>query len=140
MTCCIGDPGLEIETRPHLFTMILMYVIQTRYGGERYEKRDMQIRVREKFRQLQAVDEEQGNVPWYVVNAAQSIEDVQKEINAIVDKTVHDVQTTNKPLGQLWKKTTNDSKTEGKSKAGSLSSDVNDQQVSPQSTMDDIQT
>mmetsp|Transcript_21834 Transcript_21834/g.51513 ORF Transcript_21834/g.51513 Transcript_21834/m.51513 type:complete len:277 (+) Transcript_21834:107-937(+) len=111
------------------------------YGGERYEKRDMQIRVREKFRQLQAVDEEQGNVPWYVVNAAQSIEDVQKEINAIVDKTVHDVQTTNKPLGQLWKKTTKDSKTEGKNKTTSLSSsDANDQQVSPQSTMDDIQT
>ena len=105
----------------------------------------MQIRVREKFRQLQAVDEEQGNVPWYVVNAAQSIEDVQNEINAIVDKTVRHVRTTNKPLGQLWKQT-NDSKTKEKGekdKTDSLSRsscDVNDQQVSPQSTMDDIQT
>ena len=103
----------------------------------------MQIRVREKFRQLQAVDEEQGNVPWYVVNAAQSIEDVQNEINAIVDKTVQHVQTTNKPLGQLWKETNNSKTGEGeKNNTDSLTcnSDVNDQQVSPQSTMDDIQT
>jgi dTMP kinase len=103
-----------------------------RYGGERYEKRDMQIRVREKFRQLQAVDEDQGRVPWYIVNAAQSIDEVQNEINAIVDRTIQEVQTTNKPLGLLWKKKEN-------KKKDSSTEVVNDQQVSPQSTMDEIE-
>ena len=41
------------------------YII--RYGGERYEKRDLQIRVRQRFSELQSLDEKAGRVPWHVV-------------------------------------------------------------------------
>ena len=101
----------------------------------------MQLRVREKFRELQAIDEkqqrqcsdgsqqQQPQVPWYVINAAQSIEDVQKEINTIVNRTIQEVQSTNKPLGLLWKQ------------EQVLDSDSTDrqQEVSPKSTMENVQ-
>ena len=64
----------------------------TRYGGERYEKREMQTRVRQRFAELQRQDEQeqdkQRQVPWHIVNAAQSIEQVQEEINEIVLSTL----------------------------------------------------
>jgi len=69
-----------------------------RYGGERYEKRDMQIRVREKFGQLQKMDE--GRIPWKMVNAAQSIEQVEADIWSIVSETVEHVK--GKPLLKMW--------------------------------------
>jgi dTMP kinase len=72
------------------------------YGEERYEKKEMQQRVRQKFRELQAMDEVDGQVPWYVVNAAQSIEEVQQEINQIVESTIDKVNAEEKPLGLLW--------------------------------------
>mmetsp|Transcript_758 Transcript_758/g.1172 ORF Transcript_758/g.1172 Transcript_758/m.1172 type:complete len:235 (+) Transcript_758:106-810(+) len=72
------------------------------YGGERYEKRDMQIRVRERFGELQQMDEKDGRVPWHIVNAAQSIEEVQKDINKIVEDTVKSV-AQGKPLFNMWK-------------------------------------
>jgi hypothetical protein len=132
---------MRLISSNELFVLLVCF-LHSRYGGERYEKRDMQIRVRENFRQLQSFDDEQrskmgktgkgqegGSVPsWYVVNAAQSIEDVQKEINAIVERTIKDVQETNKPLGLLWK---NDN--------DNHNDDNDQQQVSPKSTMDDIQ-
>jgi hypothetical protein len=65
----------------------------------------MQTRVRQRFSQLQAHDERDGNVPWYIVNAAQSIEEVQGDINKIVEETIGHVTTTTegeKPLGLLW--------------------------------------
>jgi len=74
------------------------------YGGERYEKKEMQQRVRKRFSQLQEMDESDGQIPWYVVNAAQTIEDVQKEINNIVEKTVERVNREEVPVGLLWKK------------------------------------
>ncbi|KAL3894893.1 MAG: hypothetical protein SGARI_007611 [Bacillariaceae sp.] len=72
------------------------------YGEERYEKKEMQQRVRQRFSQLQAMDERDGQVPWYVVNAAQTVEEVQKEINEIVEKTVEEVNAEERPLGLLW--------------------------------------
>ncbi|KAG7368691.1 thymidylate kinase [Nitzschia inconspicua] len=72
------------------------------YGEERYEKKELQQRVRERFSQLQATDTENGQVPWYVVNAAQSIEEVQQEISAIVEQTIEKVILEEKPLGLLW--------------------------------------
>jgi hypothetical protein len=62
----------------------------------------MQQRVRRRFSQLQAMDEHDGQVPWYVVNAAQAVEEVQKEINEIVEKTVEKVHLQEQPLGLLW--------------------------------------
>ena len=63
----------------------------------------MQLRVRQRFEQLQQLDKVQGNnrVPWHIVSAAQSIEQVQAEINKIVDKTLAQVQS-GKQLGKLW--------------------------------------
>lgn len=62
----------------------------------------MQIRVRQRFAELQKQDETDGEVPWHVVNAAQSIEDVQKEINTIVESTISKIEEGS-PLKSLWK-------------------------------------
>lgn len=74
----------------------------TSYGGERYEKRDLQIRVRKRFAELQALDEEQGRVPWHVIDASQSIEAVTKEIASIVTNTVERVAKESSPLNRMW--------------------------------------
>lgn len=73
------------------------------YGGERYEKKEMQQRVRKRFSELQEMDEADGTIPWYIVDAAQSIDDVQKDINAIVESTIEKVQSEDKPVSLLWK-------------------------------------
>ena len=52
----------------------------------------MQTRVRERFSELQLQDEQSGQVAWHVVNAARSIEEVQEEINAIVEKTIETIE------------------------------------------------
>lgn len=78
------------------------------YGNERYEKREMQIRVRQRFSQLQAHDERDGKVPWHIVNAAQTVEQVQQDINKIVEETIKRVQEgEGKPLELLWQTTAN---------------------------------
>jgi hypothetical protein len=89
-----------------LFLFFQIYYAYS-YGGERYEKRDMQTRVRQQFSKLQAQDERQGLVPWHIVNAAQTIDDVQTEINAIVEQTIARVQqqqesVEEQPLQVLW--------------------------------------
>lgn len=111
----------------------------------------MQLKVRQQFRTLQTLDEEDGQVPWYVVDAAQSIDDVQREINTIVvERTLPHVQDNHKPLGLLWKTTTTANRGGGGAadvgskqlqKQQQLESDKDDKtdQVSPQSTMDDVQ-
>ena len=66
----------------------------------------MQQRVRKRFSQLQEMDENEGRIPWFVVNAAQTIEEVQKEINEIVEKTVEKVHSEEQPVGLLWKEET----------------------------------
>eukprot|EP00978_Attheya_sp_CCMP212_P017343 scaffold46146_cov51-Attheya_sp.AAC.4 len=72
------------------------------YGGERYEKRDLQIRVRQRFAELQAMDEKEGQVPWHIVDASKSIEEVQTVINTIAENTLHQVHEENKPLYKMW--------------------------------------
>mmetsp|Transcript_13733 Transcript_13733/g.28897 ORF Transcript_13733/g.28897 Transcript_13733/m.28897 type:complete len:256 (-) Transcript_13733:162-929(-) len=71
------------------------------YGGERYEKRDLQIRVRKRFAELKSIDEKEGRVPWHVVDASQSIEEVTTELVKIVEETVEKV-TNGKPLRKMW--------------------------------------
>lgn len=61
------------------------------YGGERYEKRSLQQRVRKRFEELQAMDEAEKRIPWHIVNAAQSVEEVQADINKIVESTLQNV-------------------------------------------------
>ena len=73
------------------------------YGGERYEKRDMQQRVRKRFAELQQFDKIEGNgrVPWYIVDASQSVDDVHNEIQTIVNQTMELVDN-GKPLTKMW--------------------------------------
>lgn len=68
------------------------------YGEERYEKRDMQIRVKQRFSELREMDTQ---VPWHVVNAAQTVEQVQADILTIVQATLQQVQD-GKPLRKMW--------------------------------------
>ena len=72
------------------------------YGGERYEKRELQIRVRQRFAELQSIDEEQGRVPWHVVDASQSIEEVRKKLSKIVSDTIERVDRNSAPLHRMW--------------------------------------
>jgi len=75
-----------------------------RYGEERYEKRDLQLRVRQQFETLEQLDKTSAaaaGVPWHIVSAAQTIEQVQSDINAIVEKTLARVQN-GKALAKLW--------------------------------------
>jgi len=71
------------------------------YGGERYEKRDLQLRVRQRFSSLQRIDETEGRVPWHIVDASQSIEEVQENIWSIVNDTLQKVDD-GKPLMKMW--------------------------------------
>lgn len=76
-----------------------------RYGGERYEKRELQIRVRQRFAELQSIDEKHGRVPWHVVDASQSIEEVKEKLAAIVTDTIERVQSDSSgsaPLRRMW--------------------------------------
>jgi dTMP kinase len=91
------------------------------YGGERYEKRDMQVRVRQRFSDLQKMDEaaltttdedkEDGDdkletrVPWHLVDAAQSVAAVESDIWAIVQATLEKVQE-GKPVYKMWQEGT----------------------------------
>lgn len=73
------------------------------YGGERYEKRDLQVRVRQRFAELQKIDEKHGRIPWYIVDASKSIDDVHVEIKKITKQTIEQV-ASGKPLMKMWTK------------------------------------
>lgn len=91
------------------------------YGGERYEKRDMQVRVRQRFSDLQKMDESalitnastteedvaksEARVPWHLVDAAQSVEAVESDIWAIVQATMQKVKV-GKPVYKMWQEGT----------------------------------
>ena len=57
--------------------------------------------MRERFAELQAKDEEHKRVPWHIVDASNSVEEVQKDINAIVERTLEKVQKGS-PLYQMF--------------------------------------
>lgn len=51
---------------------------------------------------LKEKDHEEGIIPWFVLNADRSIEEVQRDINTIVDPIVASCKN-GKPIGSLWK-------------------------------------
>mmetsp|Transcript_1758 Transcript_1758/g.2708 ORF Transcript_1758/g.2708 Transcript_1758/m.2708 type:complete len:269 (-) Transcript_1758:643-1449(-) len=71
------------------------------FGGERYEKRDMQIRVRKRFADLQALEDSVNGTPWYMINAQQSAERVHSDIQQVVQTTIDQVNS-GAPLRKLW--------------------------------------
>jgi len=75
------------------------------YGEERYETREMQLRVRQRFDELQAMDEStaaKGATPWRVIDAAQSMERVEQEIYETVQATLERISKDEVPLQKLW--------------------------------------
>ena len=80
---------------------IFCFYYHFRYGEERYETKELQQRVRQRFAQLENQDMRQGQVPWHVIDAARTIEEVQQDINAIVEQAVRDVQG-GKKLQKMW--------------------------------------
>lgn len=69
-----------------------------RYGGERYEKRDIQQRVRQQFNVLR--DQEHEKVPWSMIDADQSIDDVSTNIWDIVHPIIE--SSMYKPIAKIW--------------------------------------
>jgi dTMP kinase len=75
-----GQKVVVTDENVPVVCLFLLINVCGRYGGERYEKRDMQLRVREVFRRLQEADDSTGNIPWTVVDASQTIEQVHDDI------------------------------------------------------------
>lgn len=61
------------------------------YGEERYEKEEMQRRVREVFSQLQSDPEDAGD--WKVVDASGNVEAVSDRIWSVVEPILDGVNT-----------------------------------------------
>ena len=60
--------------------------------------------MRKRFGELQSIDEKHGRVPWHVVDASQSIEEVKEKLVSIVSDTVQRVQSESAPapLRRMW--------------------------------------
>eukprot|EP01033_Poteriospumella_lacustris_P014263 gene14263-10194_t len=70
------------------------------FGEERYEKVEFQKAVREKFMNLRETDEAEANVPWFVLDARKSIDELHAEIRSIADAVV--TQNEGAPVKKLW--------------------------------------
>ncbi|KAI7903531.1 putative thymidylate kinase [Cokeromyces recurvatus] len=66
------------------------------FGEERYEKRELQIKVREEFMKLK--DES-----WKLINAGQSKEKVEQDIWAVIEEARNSLDTTKSLQYNLWK-------------------------------------
>jgi hypothetical protein len=96
---CPLSISLTIVHCSHLHT----YASQrTSYGEERYEQRDFQAVVRQRFLELRDVDTRlaSGGPPWHMIEAAQSMDDVEAAIWAVVEPLLATVGPT--PVGKLW--------------------------------------
>lgn len=74
-----------------------------RYGEERYEKKEFQARVRQRFAELQQLNDAATTAtptPWHVINAAQTMDEVERDIWAIVEPVMAHV--AHQPVGKLW--------------------------------------
>lgn len=61
------------------------------------------MRVRKRFAELQSIDEKHGRVPWHVVDASRSIDEVKEELVRIVGETMERVQRGDgAPLSRMW--------------------------------------
>jgi thymidylate kinase len=80
------------------------------YGEERYEKLVFQRQVQQQFRLLQARDEScliagddfTSSPEWAIVNAEQTIEEIQEEVQQIVSRVIDRVKQ--RPIQSLWRK------------------------------------
>ena len=70
------------------------------YGDERYETTEIQRSVRTMFDKLK--DDDANAMPWTVVNADGTMEEVAAEIQKAVNKTLERVRAENPPIAKLW--------------------------------------
>ena len=96
----------------HLSANVCTYLISKFYtviqrgdfGLERYEKREFQEKVRECFTSIRERETndtgDKYKIPWHVIDARQSKEDLAIVIKELVEKIVED--TADKPLQKLW--------------------------------------
>lgn len=96
-SCDVGLPAPDCVI--YLDMPVDEAALRGNYGEERYEKIDLQLKVRDKFMSL--MEEDAGKLPWYKLDARKSIEELQKEIEIIAESTIADVKA--KPINSLWK-------------------------------------
>ena len=94
--CASPDAGLPAPDAT-LFFDVTPEVARTRggYGEERYEKEEMQARVRDVFGTIESKMGER----WIRIDAGRSVQDVQDSVWAVVEKYVSGVE---EPLAHLW--------------------------------------
>eukprot|EP01041_Mallomonas_annulata_P005215 gene5215-10435_t len=68
------------------------------YGEERYEKVELQLKVRENFMKMK--DSDATKLPWYTLDASRSIEELHEEIKLIATNTIRDIR--HKEISRLW--------------------------------------
>ena len=68
------------------------------FGEERYEKIEFQLKVREKFMDLQEAD--RGTLNWHTIDARKTIEEIHAEISTIAESTIREVG--DKDVSRLW--------------------------------------
>ncbi|EMC93777.1 hypothetical protein BAUCODRAFT_210361 [Baudoinia panamericana UAMH 10762] len=111
-TAAKGNPDMDLNWCRHpevglprpdlcLFLDVSTEVAMSRggYGAERYEKREMQDRVRELFRDMRDHHDERSDI--VLVDANRSIEDVAAEINDLVGLTMQQVAKSGQPLRKV---------------------------------------
>lgn len=78
----------------------IIFLQRGNFGEERYEKVSFQKKVREQFMTLKDEDVAKNTLPWYVLDATKSVEDLHNEIVAIADRVM--VGVADKPISRLW--------------------------------------
>lgn len=95
--CKQPDVGLP---KPDLVVFLQLQLAEAaargEFGRERYESGPFQQRALQRFQQLLA----DPSLPWKMVNASRSIEDVHREIRALSEDAIQ--AAAHRPLGQLW--------------------------------------
>lgn len=61
---------------------------------------EFQKAVREKFMLLQRIDQEEANIPWFVLDARKSIDELHAEISSIADDII--ARNDASPVKKLW--------------------------------------
>ncbi|XP_057599846.1 thymidylate kinase isoform X1 [Hippopotamus amphibius kiboko] len=95
--CKQPDVGLP---KPDLVVFLQLQLAEAaargEFGTERYESGPFQQRALQRFQQLLG----DTSLPWKMVDASRSIEDVHREIRALSEDTIR--AAAHRPLGQLW--------------------------------------
>jgi dTMP kinase len=92
--CKSSDVGLPA---PDLVIYLDMEISQTMerggYGEERYEKKEMQLKVKENFKKLM-------DSKWQTINGVGSIESIHSQISKITESTID--SAANSDVDNLW--------------------------------------